>query len=109
MKCGATPIIRPRARSIPTFCACGKNWKKTPPIQYISVLSTERATSLSGNRSGEEMGDGSGEVAEMTGREKFNKANQGVGQEIIRASAGRIFDDYCGTPVPPHIGPGPQR
>src|ERR1022692_1966329 len=65
MKCGATPIIRPRARSIPTFCACGKNWKKTPPIQYISVLSTERATSLSGNRSGEEMGDGSGAVADQ--------------------------------------------
>ena len=49
------------------------------------------------------------EIAGLTSSEKFNKAIQGVGQEIIRASAGRIFDDYCGTPVPPHIGPGPQR
>src|ERR1019366_4047426 len=65
MKCGATPITRPRARSIPTFCACGKNWKKTPPIQYIFVLSTERATSSSANQSGEAMGDGRGAVADQ--------------------------------------------
>src|ERR1017187_7340880 len=60
MKCGATPITRPRARSIPTCCACGKNWKRIPPIQYISVLSTERATSSSAKRSGKEIGDGAG-------------------------------------------------
>jgi hypothetical protein len=49
------------------------------------------------------------EIAGLTSSEKFNKAIQGAGQEIIRASAGRIFDDYCGTPVPPRIDPGPQR
>src|SRR5664280_1727361 len=65
MKCGVTAITPPRARSIPTFFACGKSWKGTPPIQYIFVLSTERATSSSDNRSREEKGDGSGTVADQ--------------------------------------------
>ena len=47
------------------------------------------------------------ELAGLTTNARFNDEIQVIGQEIIHASAGRIFDDYCGTKVPPR--PGPRR
>jgi hypothetical protein len=48
------------------------------------------------------------QIAGLTSGGKFHQEIQGGGAAIIHASAGQIFDDYCGTPVPPRIGPGPQ-
>lgn len=49
------------------------------------------------------------EIAGLTSSVKFNQEIQGAGQEIVRASASRMVDDYCGTPVPPRVGPGPRQ
>lgn len=46
------------------------------------------------------------EIAALTTNAQFNREAQAIGGEIVRASAGRIFDDYCGTVVPPRTGPG---
>jgi hypothetical protein len=43
------------------------------------------------------------QLASLTSNERASTAIQQAGQEIVKGAGSRLFDEYCGTPVKPHV------
>jgi hypothetical protein len=43
------------------------------------------------------------QLASLTSSERASAAIQQVGQSIVQGASSRLFDEYCGTPVKPHV------
>jgi hypothetical protein len=43
------------------------------------------------------------EVASLTSSENASNAIRQVGETIVKAAGSKLFDEYCGTPVKPHV------
>jgi hypothetical protein len=43
------------------------------------------------------------ELASLTSSEKVSNAIRQVGETIVKAASSKLFDEYCGTPVKPHV------
>lgn len=43
------------------------------------------------------------ELASLTTSEKASNGIKQVGETIIKAASTKLFDEYCGTPVKPHV------
>lgn len=48
------------------------------------------------------------ELASLTSNEKASNAMRQVGETIVKAGSSKLFDEYCGTPVKPHVA-GPKK
>ena len=50
------------------------------------------------------------QLASLTTNEKASTALKQVGETIVKGASTRLFDEYCGTPVKPHVPhPMPRR
>ncbi len=50
------------------------------------------------------------QLASLTTSDKASTALKQVGETIVKGASARIFDEYCGTPVKPHVPiPIPRR
>src|SRR6185503_13360331 len=43
------------------------------------------------------------ELASLTSNEKVSNGIRQVGETIVKAASSKLFDEYCGTPVKPHV------
>ncbi|HEY6968969.1 MAG TPA: hypothetical protein VJA94_07190 [Candidatus Angelobacter sp.] len=43
------------------------------------------------------------QLASLTSSEKAGHAIRQVGETIVKAASIKLFDEYCGTPVKPHV------
>jgi hypothetical protein len=43
------------------------------------------------------------ELASLTSSEKASNGIRQVGETIVKAAGSKLFDEYCGTPVKPHV------
>ena len=43
------------------------------------------------------------QLASMTSSERANAAMQEIGQSMVKGASSQLFDEYCGTPVKPHV------
>jgi len=47
------------------------------------------------------------QLASLTSSEKASAGIRQVGETIVKAASSKLFDEYCGTPVKPHL-PAPR-
>jgi hypothetical protein len=47
------------------------------------------------------------ELASLTSSEKASNGIRQLGETIVKAASSKLFDEYCGTPVKPHV-PAPR-
>jgi|SRR5580765_2199317 hypothetical protein len=47
------------------------------------------------------------ELASITSNEKASNGIKQLGETIVKAASSKLFDEYCGTPVKPHV-PAPR-
>jgi hypothetical protein len=47
------------------------------------------------------------ELASLTSSEKASSGIRQAGETIVKAASSKLFDEYCGTPVKPHL-PAPK-
>ena len=45
------------------------------------------------------------QLAAMTTNERISGAIQQAGQSLVQGASSQLFDEYCGTPVKPHVQP----
>lgn len=45
------------------------------------------------------------QLASLTSNERASAAIQEAGQSMVKSASSRLFDEYCGTPVKPHVEP----
>jgi hypothetical protein len=45
------------------------------------------------------------QLASLTSSERASVAIQQVGQDLVKGASSQLFDEYCGTPVKPHVQP----
>ncbi len=43
------------------------------------------------------------QLASLTSSEKASNGISQVGETIVKAASGKLFDEYCGTPIKPHV------
>ena len=43
------------------------------------------------------------QLASLTSSEKASNGIRQVGETIVKAASSKLFDEYCGTPVKPHV------
>jgi len=43
------------------------------------------------------------QLASLTSSEKASNAIRQAGETIVKAASSKLFDEYCGTPVKPHV------
>jgi hypothetical protein len=43
------------------------------------------------------------ELASLTSSEKASNGIRQLGETVIKAASNKLFDEYCGTPVKPHV------
>lgn len=43
------------------------------------------------------------QLASLTSSEKASSGIRQVGETIVKAASSKLFDEYCGTPVKPHV------
>jgi hypothetical protein len=48
------------------------------------------------------------ELASLTSSEKASSGIRQAGETIVKAASSKLFDEYCATPVKPHV-PVPNR
>ena len=48
------------------------------------------------------------DLANVTSIEAASSALKAIGEHVMKEASSRVFDDYCATPVKPHI-PGPPK
>ena len=43
------------------------------------------------------------DLASVTTIEKVSSMLKAIGEGVMKQASGRVFDEYCGTPVKPHV------
>lgn len=49
------------------------------------------------------------DLANVTSIDKASSALKEIGEAIMKGASSRVFDDYCATPVKPHVPGTPKR